>query len=311
MHERSKNNKSPAVVFLMGPTAAGKTELVMNLHQAIDSEIISVDSALVYKNMDIGTAKPTEQQLARAPHRLISFLEPTESYSVADFCNDALTAIEDIHQQGKTPLLVGGTMLYFKALLEGISPLPKADYEIRADIENEARQRGWQYLHQQLNKIDSIAALRIHPNDTQRISRAIEVFRISGKTLTELLAIKGAILPFDVYQFAIAPEKAILHQRIEQRFKQMLDEGFENEVRALYQRKDLHLNLPSMRCVGYRQMWEHFDGLYDFDEMVYRGIVATRQLAKRQMTWLNRWSQLHWLKTGDKENLQHVLCSLC
>lgn len=299
------------VIFIMGPTASGKTELAMSLNQAIDSEIISVDSALVYKGMDIGTAKPTPEELAVAPHRLISFLDPVESYSAADFRNDALQAIEEIHQQGKIPLLVGGTMLYFKALLEGISPLPEANAEIRLEIEQQAKQIGWQAMHQQLVEIDPVAGARIHPNDPQRINRALEVFRISGKTLTELSANKGVALPFKALQFAITPEKSVLHQRIEQRFVQMIDLGFEKEVKSLYKRGDLHLDLPSMRCVGYRQMWEYFDGKHDFDEMIYRGVVATRQLAKRQMTWLKGWNNLQWLKTGDKENLQHILCSLC
>lgn len=299
------------VIFIMGPTASGKTDLAMNLSKAISSEIISVDSALVYKGMDIGTAKPTPEELAVAPHRLISFLDPLESYSAADFRNDALQAIEEIHQQGKIPLLVGGTMLYFKALLEGISPLPEANAAVRLEIEQQAEQIGWQAMHQQLVEIDPVAGARIHPNDPQRINRALEVFRISGKTLTELSATKGAALPFKALQFAITPEKSVLHQRIEQRFQQMIDLGFEKEVKSLYNRGDLHLDLPSMRCVGYRQMWEYFDGKHDFDEMIYRGVVATRQLAKRQMTWLKGWKNLHWLETGDKENLQHILSSLC
>ena len=299
------------VIFIMGPTASGKTDLAMNLYNAIDSGIISVDSALVYKGMDIGTAKPTPEELAVAPHRLISFLDPLESYSAADFRNDAMQAIEEIHQQGKIPLLVGGTMLYFKALLEGISPLPEANAAVRLEIEQQAEQIGWQAMHQQLVEIDPLAGARIHPNDPQRINRALEVFRISGKTLSELSATKGAALPFKALQFAITPEKSVLHQRIEQRFQQMIDLGFEKEVKSLYNRGDLHLDLPSMRCVGYRQMWEYFDGKHDFDEMIYRGVVATRQLAKRQMTWLKGWKNLQWLETGDKENLQHILSSLC
>jgi tRNA dimethylallyltransferase len=296
----------------MGPTASGKTDLAMQVNQAVDSEIISVDSALVYKDMDIGTAKPTELELAQAPHRLISFLDPVNSYSSAEFRRDALQAIEQIQQQGKIPLLVGGTMLYFKALLEGLSPLPEADPIVRAQIEQQAKAQGWEYMHRLLVDIDPVAGARIHPNDPQRINRALEVYRISGKTMTELLATKGDALPFKVLQFAIAPQqKSELHQRIEQRFEQMLAQGFEQEVRKLYDRGDLHLNLPSMRCVGYRQMWEYFDGKHDFDEMQYRGVVATRQLAKRQMTWLKSWENLQWLQTGDKENLQHILCSLC
>ncbi|MFT4924318.1 MAG: tRNA dimethylallyltransferase [Phenylobacterium sp.] len=304
-------SKQLPVIFIMGPTASGKTDLAIQLVKSIPSEIISVDSALVYQGMDIGTAKPTAAELAMAPHRLINFLDPAQSYSAADFRRDALVAIDEIHQQGKIPLLVGGTMLYFKALLEGISPLPEADPVIRAELEREAAQVGWAQLHQQLAEVDPVAAQRIHPNDPQRINRALEVYRISGKSLTELSAIKGDPLPFEVLQFAIAPtEKKELHQRIELRFKQMIDNGFEHEVKMLYQRPDLHLNLPSMRCVGYRQLWEYFDGKHDFDEMIFRGVVATRQLAKRQMTWLRSWQNITWLQSGDKENLQHILSSL-
>jgi tRNA dimethylallyltransferase len=304
-------SKSLPVIFLMGPTASGKTDLAIEVTKAVPSEIISVDSALVYRDMDIGTAKPTEQELAKAPHRLINFLDPAESYSAADFRADALKAIEQIHQQGKIPLLVGGTMMYFKALLEGISPLPAADPKVRAEIEKQAAELGWVAMHQQLAEVDSVAAERIHPNDPQRINRALEVYRITGQTMTQLSETKGDALGFEVLQFAIAPnDKPLLHQRIEQRFKQMIAQGFEQEVKKLYERGDLHLDLPSMRCVGYRQMWQYFEGIHDFDEMIFRGVVATRQLAKRQMTWLRSWQNLRWLETGDKENLQHILTSL-
>jgi tRNA dimethylallyltransferase len=305
------SSKSLPVVFIMGPTASGKTDLAIELVKSIPSEIISVDSALVYRDMDIGTAKPNAQELLIAPHRLISFLDPAQSYSAADFRQDALEAIGQIHAQGQIPLLVGGTMLYFKALLEGISPLPEADPKVRAELEQEAAQKGWAQMHQQLAQVDPVSAKRIHPNDPQRINRALEVYRLSGKSMTELSQIKGDPLPFDVRQFAIAPaDKKDLHQRIEQRFHQMIDDGFEQEVKLLYQREDLHLNLPSVRCVGYRQLWEYFDGKHDFDEMIYRGVVATRQLAKRQMTWLKSWQNMTWLHTGDKKNLQHILSSL-
>jgi tRNA dimethylallyltransferase len=304
-------SKSLPVIFIMGPTASGKTDLAIEVIKAIPSEIISVDSALVYKGMDIGTAKPAAQELLQAPHRLVSFIDPLQSYSAADFRTDALAAIEQIHQQHKIPVLVGGTMLYFKALLEGISPLPEADSTIRAEIEKRAKSDGWKALHDELASVDSVSAKRIHPNDPQRINRALEVYYITGQTMTHLSAIKGDGLPFEVLQFAITPaEKPILHQRIEQRFQQMLTQGFEQEVKNLYNRGDLHLDLPSMRCVGYRQMWEYFEGKLDYQQMIYRGVVATRQLAKRQMTWLRGWENVHWLKTGDKENLQHILTSL-
>lgn len=303
--------KALPVIFIMGPTASGKTDLAIQLSHSVPSKLISVDSALVYKGMDIGTAKPSPAELAEAPHDLIDILDPLDNYSAADFRGDALRIIDECQAQHKIPILVGGTMLYFKALLEGISPLPGADAEVRKAIEIEAKEKGWAALHEELAKVDPVSAVRIHPNDPQRINRALEVYRISGQSLTQLSANKGDVLPFEVLQFAIAPkDKKVLHQRIEQRFKQMIANGFEQEVKQLYDRGDLHLELPSMRCVGYRQMWEYFEGKHDFEEMVYRGVVATRQLAKRQMTWLKGWKNLHWLETGDKENLQQILSSL-
>lgn len=301
------------VIFLMGPTAAGKTALALDLVQQANAEIISVDSALIYRGMDIGTAKPDAAEQALAPHRLIDILDPAEAYSAADFRRDALWHIADIQQKGKVPLLVGGTMLYFKALLEGISPLPEADPAIRVELEAQAALLGWQQLHQQLAQVDAVSAARIHPNDPQRISRALEVYLKTGKSLTEWTTEKGEALPYPVRQFAIAPtERAVLHQRIEQRFNLMLQQGFEQEVVALKQRGDLQPDLPSMRCVGYRQMWDYLDGLVPYSEMVYRGVAATRQLAKRQLTWLRSWQDLNWLKTegSPAENLQAVLSSL-
>lgn len=301
------------VICLMGPTASGKTALAIELVEQINAEIISVDSALIYRGMDIGTAKPSAAELARAPHRLINILEPTEAYSAADFRRDALLQIEEIRNKGKVPLLVGGTMLYYKALLEGISPLPEASPTVRAELEQRAATIGWAALHQQLAEVDPVSAARIHPNDPQRINRALEVFLISGKSLTEWTTDKGDAFPFPVKQFAIAPtDRAVLHQRIELRFTQMLQQGFEAEVMQLRQRGDLHANLPSMRCVGYRQMWDYLDGLVSYPEMVYRGVAATRQLAKRQLTWLRSWQELNWLKSevSPAENLQAVLSSL-
>ncbi|MBY8074971.1 tRNA (adenosine(37)-N6)-dimethylallyltransferase MiaA [Vibrio fluvialis] len=298
----------PLALFLMGPTASGKTDLAIRLRQKFPVEIISVDSALIYKGMDIGTAKPDQDELALAPHRLIDILDPSEAYSAADFRRDALREMQAIVDQGKIPLLVGGTMLYYKALLEGLSPLPAADPEIRQQIEQEAQQLGWAALHEQLRQIDPISAERIHPNDPQRLSRALEVYRISGKTLTELTQTKGEALPFRVKQFAIAPkERAELHRRIELRFEKMVEAGFEDEVKALYARKDLHPDLPSIRCVGYRQMWDYLDGNGTLDEAIFRGICATRQLAKRQITWLRSWDDLTWL---DSENVEQALETL-
>ncbi|EOE1186024.1 tRNA (adenosine(37)-N6)-dimethylallyltransferase MiaA [Proteus mirabilis] len=304
-----KTQIKPKAIFLMGPTASGKTALAIALRQKLPVDLISVDSALIYRGMDIGTAKPDETEQSLAPHRLIDILDPALPYSAADFRKDALKAMEEITAAGRIPLLVGGTMLYFKALLEGLSPLPSANPEIRAEIEKKAAEQGWEAIHQELASVDPVAAKRIHPNDPQRLSRALEVYLISGKSMTELTQISGEALPYDVYQFAIAPkDRNVLHQRIEARFKQMLTCGFEDEVKSLHQRGDLHEDLPSIRCVGYRQMWSYLSGEIDYDEMVYRGICATRQLAKRQITWLRGWHDVHWLDSEDfEQSLNTVL----
>ena len=303
----------PLAIFLMGPTASGKTDLAIQLRQQLPVEVISVDSALIYRDMDIGTAKPSKAELALAPHRLIDICDPAESYSAANFRTDALREMQEISAQGKIPLLVGGTMLYYKALLEGLSPLPSADEKVRSEIEAKAALIGWGGLHQELSKIDPISAQRINPNDSQRINRALEVFYLTGKTLTELTAQKGEALPYDILQFAIAPEqREVLHLRIEQRFHKMIELGFQQEVEKLYRRPDLNENLPSIRCVGYRQMWEYLRGDYDHDEMVFRGICATRQLAKRQITWLRGWtSPIQWLDSlQPAQALEKVLTSV-
>ncbi len=303
----TEQNK-PKILTLMGPTASGKTALAIDLVQKHNCEIISVDSALIYRSMDIGTAKPSADELAVAPHRLIDIKDPAESYSAADFRVDALREIELILKAGKTPLLVGGTMMYFKALVEGLSPLPGADDAVRAQIVTEAEQRGWQDMHDELKMIDPVSSERIHPNDPQRLIRALEVYRISGQSLTELSQIKSEPLPYDVVQFAIAPtDRKVLHLSIEERFKLMLNQGFVDEVRALKERGDLNLALPSMKCVGYRQCWQYLDGEYDYDTMVEKAIVATRQLAKRQLTWLRGWPELNWLESGVDLNLNTVL----
>ena len=303
----------PLAIFLMGPTASGKTDLAIQLRQQLPVEVISVDSALIYRGMDIGTAKPSKAELALAPHRLIDICDPAESYSAANFRTDALREMQEISAQGKIPLLVGGTMLYYKALLEGLSPLPSADEKVRSEIEAKAALIGWGGLHRELSKIDPISAQRINPNDSQRINRALEVFYLTGKTLTELTAQKGEALPYDILQFAIAPEqREVLHLRIEQRFHKMIELGFQQEVEKLYRRPDLNENLPSIRCVGYRQMWEYLRGDYDHDEMVFRGICATRQLAKRQITWLRGWtSPIQWLDSlQPAQALEKVLTSV-
>lgn len=295
----------------MGPTASGKTALALKLAERMPCEIVSVDSALIYRGMDIGTAKPSLSEQQLVPHHLLDILDPVDAYSAADFRRDALALIADILERGKTPLLVGGTMLYYKALLEGLSPLPEADPQIRAQIEAEAAAHGWQSLHDELLRIDPVAGTRIHPNDPQRLSRAIEVYRISGKTMTELTQTKGDSFPYHAIQFAMSPaNRTQLRERIALRFHQMLDQGFEAEVRKLYQRGDLSPNLPSIRCVGYRQMWEYIDGSLSYDEMVYRGIVATCQLAKRQMTWLRGWSSVNWLDSDADNNVDIVYQSL-
>ncbi|EGY28816.1 tRNA dimethylallyltransferase [Candidatus Regiella insecticola 5.15] len=295
----------PPAIFIMGPTASGKTVLSIELWQHLPVELISVDSALIYRGMDIGTAKPSAQLLAQIPHRLIDIRDPSESYSAANFRQDALKAMADITAAGRIPLLVGGTMLYFKALLEGLSPLPAADPAVRAYIGQQAEKWGWETLHQQLAIIDPTAAQRIHPNDPQRLIRALEVFFISGNTLTELVTVSGNPLPYNVHQFAIVPSnRHLLHQRIESRFHQMLAAGFAAEVKILFERGDLHEDMPAIRCVGYRQMWSYLANDYSYDEMVYRGICATRQLAKRQITWLRGWPDVHCF---DNDNPQQIL----
>ncbi|MBK5509985.1 MULTISPECIES: tRNA (adenosine(37)-N6)-dimethylallyltransferase MiaA [unclassified Pseudomonas] len=309
----------PPAIFLMGPTAAGKTDLAIELTKVLPCELISVDSALVYRGMDIGTAKPSKELLAEFPHRLIDILDPAQSYSAADFRRDALEAMAEITARGKIPLLVGGTMLYYKALVEGLAQMPAADPEVRAQIEEEAARLGWQALHDQLALIDPVSAARIHPNDPQRLSRALEVYRVSGQSMTELRLRQSAQsteaaasglqqLPYTVANLAIAPaNRQVLHARIKQRFTNMLEQGFIDEVVALRTRSDLHSGLPSIRAVGYRQVWDYLDGKLTQAEMQERGIIATRQLAKRQFTWLRSWADLHWLDSLDCDNLPRAL----
>jgi tRNA dimethylallyltransferase len=281
----------------MGPTASGKTALAVELVERLPLEIISVDSALIYRSMDIGTAKPDQVTLRKAPHRLIDIRDPSERYSAAAFRQDALAEMADITKVGKIPLLVGGTMLYYKALEEGLSDLPEADPGIRASLEHELSRIGLSALHQRLSRLDPVAAERIHANDPQRILRALEVYEISGSTLTELQ--RGSVchtLAYDVLKMVRAPQdRALLHARIEKRFGEMLDQGFEEEVRSLMNRGDLSPDLPSMRSVGYRQMLGYLLGELSRNEMIERGIIATRQLAKRQFTWLRGCKGCHWL----------------
>ncbi|NQY63125.1 MAG: tRNA (adenosine(37)-N6)-dimethylallyltransferase MiaA [Alteromonadaceae bacterium] len=307
----SSNTKEPPVICLMGPTASGKTALAMALYDALPCDIISVDSALVYRDMNIGTAKPTSKELQQYPHRLINIKDAAERYSAAEFCQDALAQIAEIRANNRIPLLVGGTMMYFKSLIDGISPLPEANAQIRKSITLEAEEKGWEHMHQLLQACDPKAADRIHPNDPQRLIRALEVLRLTGNTLSQLTEIKGDRVEGDVLQFAIAPiERKTLHERIELRFNQMIEQNFEQEVVNLRQRGDLHQDLPSIRCVGYRQMWQYLAGDFDHDEMIFRGVCATRQLAKRQLTWLRNWPNLHWLNMEDEVNLQQILSSI-
>ncbi len=281
--------RRPPLVCLAGPTASGKTGLVVELVQELPLDIVSVDSAQVYQGMDIGTAKPDAATLAVAPHRLIDLCPPEAAYSAARFVADARREIAAIHAAGRVPLLVGGTMLYFKALLEGLAPLPGADPAVRARLLAEARRHGWARLHQRLAAVDPAAAARIHPNDPQRLQRALEVYELTGRPLSALqrAAGPGALDEYEVLFIGLLPaDRADLHRRIARRFEAMLAEGLVEEVRALRRRPGLHGGLPSMRSVGYRQVWAYLEGDHAYAEMVERGIIATRQLAKRQMTWL-------------------------
>ncbi len=300
-------NSALPVIAIMGPTASGKTGLALDIAAKVESEVISVDSALVYKGMDIGTAKPTQEEQAGVAHHLIDIIDPAQSYSVSQFVNDTNALIGDILARGKVPILAGGTMMYFNALINGISPLPKSDEKIRDEITQQAQRLGWSKLHDELRGVDPISGERIHPNDPQRITRALEVYRSTGKTLTHWQQQEGEKCPYNIAQFAIAPaDRAVLHERIATRFDLMLEQGFENEVVKLYERSDLHEDLPSIRSVGYRQMWQYLDGQLSYAEMRERGIIATRQLAKRQLTWLRGWEQVTWLDTFANDNLTKI-----
>jgi tRNA dimethylallyltransferase len=293
--------EKPVAIAIMGPTASGKTAAALAIARALPCEIISVDSALVYRGMDIGTAKPTAQERAQVPHHLIDIIDPADSYSVAQFRADTLRLVEEITARGRTALLVGGTMLYFKGLNDGLDDLPGADPVIRAELEANAAMVGWPAMHARLKELDPVTAARLAPNDAQRIQRALEIIALSGQPMSQLLALREKTeLPFQLVPFALEPsDRAVLHRRIATRFDAMLSDGEDEddddgiaeggligEVRRLRARSDLHPGLPSMRCVGYRQAWEYLDGAIDFATLRETGIIATRQLAKRQLTWL-------------------------
>lgn len=297
------------VVFLMGPTASGKTDLAMKLYDHMPCEIVSVDSAMIYKGMDIGTAKPDHETLARYPHRLIDICDPSEAYSAAEFRMDALKQIEGIRSAGKVPILTGGTMLYFHALKNGLANLPEADAAVRERLLQEAEAEGWAAMHARLAEVDPESAKRLNPNDAQRLQRALEVYEITGRSMTDLWAEQEKQKPdFPIVSLAVMPqERSELHDRIARRFDIMLEQGFVDEVRTLWDRGDLDLQMPSVRCVGYRQVWEYFAGTWDYDTMKFKGVVATRQLAKRQVTWLRSWENLNWIDTHDTNLLQNAL----
>lgn len=308
-----QDSASGLVVALMGPTASGKTRLAIEIARQLDGEIISVDSAQVYRGMDIGTAKPDSRERQGIPHHLIDLLDPLETYSSGRFRRDALNRVDDILARGRLPILAGGTMLYFNALLKGLSSLPAAHPAIRQQIDAEARIQGWPALHQQLAEVDPDAAARIHPNDPQRIQRALEVYRITGVPLTRLFEQDSGAdaLPFKTVRIVLAPlQRESLHQRIETRLRNMMRDGLVDEVRALRQRGDLHADLPAIRAVGYRQVWEYLDGVIDEAGMLERAIIATRQFAKRQMTWLRRETDASWLASDDPELTRAALDSI-
>jgi tRNA dimethylallyltransferase len=291
----------PPAILLMGPTASGKTDLAIALHRRLPVELISVDSAMVYRGMDIGTAKPSAAELAQAPHRLIDICDPAERYSAARFREDALREMAAITAAGRIPLLVGGTMLYFRALQHGLSRLPQAEPSIRARLQAELERAGLAALHRRLAEVDPAAARRIHRNDPQRTLRALEVWEASGRPLSELQAGAGEAMPYRAIKLVRTPvSRSVLHGRIDRRFLGMLEDGLVEEVQALVARGDLDPGMPSMRSVGYRQVWAWLRGEYDREEMIRRGQAATRQLAKRQMTWLRSESGCHWLdERGD------------
>ena len=304
-------NKLPSAIFIMGPTAAGKTDLAVNIAKNYPVEIISVDSALVYCGMNIGTAKPSRAVLKEYPHHLIDILDPIEPYSVGNFRQDALTLMLDITSRGKIPLLVGGTMLYFKALQDGLADLPSADPIIRKRLCSEVSDKGLLHLHNRLVEVDPVSAKRIHQNDPQRIQRALEVYEIMGRTLTDLTQVSETTLPYQVTKIVLSPfDRKVLHKRIENRFQKMMASGLLEEVTNLYQLYDNHSELTSLRAVGYRQILQYLAGDYDLETCIEKSIVATRQMAKRQLTWLRAQNDTAWFDSADGIPLSQVISLL-
>lgn len=300
----------PPAICLMGPTAVGKTQLAMDLSDRFPSMLINVDSAQIYRGMDIGTGKPNADTQRRYPHRLMDIKDPSEMYSASEFLADATEEMLRAVSRGKTPVLVGGTMLYFKVLRDGLASMPNTNLRVRSEIEALAVKSGWKAIHAALEKVDPESATRIHPNDPQRLQRALEVFLLTGKSMTTLHREKhsSAPLPCRLHFVAIQPtDRAVLHGRIAERFRRMLSEGLVEEVRVLYERADLNLNLPSIKSVGYRQVWQFLAGEISHDEMIEKSVVATRQLAKRQLTWLRSWPDLMLLGESGKNSIDEVL----
>ncbi|MDF2181910.1 tRNA (adenosine(37)-N6)-dimethylallyltransferase MiaA [Neptuniibacter sp. CAU 1671] len=293
----------------MGPTASGKTDLAMRLCDQLPCDIVSVDSAMIYRGMDIGTAKPDVQTLQQYPHRLIDIRDPAEAYSAADFRQDALREIGQIHQQGRIPLLTGGTMLYFHALKNGLADLPESDPQVRERLLQWGLTEGWPALHARLAEVDPESAARLNPNDSQRLQRALEIFELTGRSMTELWREQVSQKPdFPIVSLAVMPqERSVLHERIALRFQMMLEQGFVDEVELLWRRGDLNVQMPSVRCVGYRQVWSYLAGEWDHETMVEKGVIATRQLAKRQVTWLRSWPDLQWLDSLSDNLLPKAL----
>jgi tRNA dimethylallyltransferase len=293
---------APTAFALLGPTASGKSALAIKLAEKLPVEIVSLDSALVYRGMDIGTAKPGAALRARVPHHLIDIVDPHESYSAGRWRQDAVRTVQEILERKGIPLLVGGTMLYYRALVAGLDALPQADARIRATLDADAAQRGWPALHAELGKVDPATARRLAPNDAQRIQRALEVWQLTGKPLSTLQGIAGNDLPFEVKGLALVPERALLHERIAQRFAGMLRLGLIDEVESLRKKYPLEASMPSMRAVGYRQVWEYLEGRYDRESLREKAIAATRQLAKRQLTWLRSFPDLLRLDPGGAQD---------